>query len=86
MLLYSLKDIKSGMFGPVMMAQNDAHMCRTLVEAFDGSKETVARFPGDFELFQIAEYSLDSGGSNQQLRFVCSMQLVLDPNGSGGHA
>lgn len=81
MKLYALKDVKSGQFGPVMLAQNDAHMCRTCVEAFSGTRETVARFPGDFELFQVAEYDVDSGGNSQQIRFVCNMDVVLSSNG-----
>lgn len=81
MKLYALKDVKSGTFGPVMLAQNDAHMCRTLVEAFEGSRETVARFPSDFELFMVAEYDTASGGSKQDIRFVCNMDVVLSANG-----
>lgn len=77
MKLYALKDVKSGQFGPVMLAQNDMHMTRTLQEAFEGSRETVARFPGDFELFQVAEYDTLSGGTDQQIRFVCNMDVVL---------
>lgn len=82
MKLYALKDVKAGQFGPVMIAQNDAHMTRSLKEALEGSRETVARFPADFELFMIAEYDTASGGSSQDIRFVCNMDVVLtSPNG-----
>lgn len=84
MKLYALKDVKAGLFGAVMMGQNDAHMTRTLCEVLEGSRETVARFPGDFELFQIGEYEQESGGSSQVIRFVCNMDVVLkSPNGNG---
>lgn len=79
MKLYSLKDVKSQQFGPVMMGQNDQHMTRTLQEAFEGSRETVARFPGDFELYLVGEFDTDTGGSRQDIRFVCNMDVVLSP-------
>lgn len=78
MKLYALKDVKSGQFGPVMLAQNDAHMCRTLSEVYEGTKETVARYPQDFELFQVADYNIDNGETDSRLRFVCGMQVVLN--------
>lgn len=78
MKLYSLRDVKAGTYGPVMMAQNDGHMGRTLVESFRGSGHTVEKYPGDFELFQIAEFDASAGTTDRELRFVCNVSVLFD--------
>lgn len=84
MKLYALKDVKSGQFGPVMLAHNDAHMTRSMVEVFKGSRETVAKFPQDFELYEVGEYNLDTGHIVSSPRFVCSAALALDESSAEG--
>lgn len=86
MKLYALKDVKMGTYGSVMMAQNDAHMSRLLDESLKGQNVTPAKYPGDFELFQVGEFAADGDGSvHGELRFVCGLSVILSENG-GSHA
>jgi len=83
MKLYALKDLKVGTFSQVMMAQNDGHLSRNLQEGLTG-QETQAKFPGDFEVWQVAEYDWNTGGVEPSLRFVCSLSVILSKG--EGHA
>lgn len=85
MKLYSLLDKKAGMYGAVMMAMNDGHMSRFLQERFVDPQETVKRFPDDFDLYEVGEFSQDTGecGSPGVPRFVVNMAVILN---GGGHA
>lgn len=79
MKLYALKDTKAGTFGPVMLALNDGHMGRTVVESFRGSGHTVEKYPGDFDLYQVGEYDQESGATESLVRFVCGVSVLFQP-------
>lgn len=79
MLLYSMLDKKMGEHGPIMMGLNDGHMSRTLVESFRGSNHTVARFPEDYDLYQVGEFDVETGSLRSDVRFVCNVSVVLNP-------
>lgn len=81
MKLYSLRDVKAGVYGGILMAMNDGHMSRILAERFAGSEETVAKFPDDFELYEVGEFDTDTGAMVGAVKFVCSVGLVLKPGG-----
>lgn len=85
MKLYALKDLKMGNYGPVMMGMNDAHMSRSIVESLQGSQATPARFPEDYDLFQVAEYGADTDGSVlPEFRYVCNLSVIIPKNGGSG--
>lgn len=78
MLLYSLLDKKAGSYGGIMMAPNDAMLVRTIIERVE-SRDTLARFPDDFDLYQVGEFDDSSGRvfTENGARFVCNMATVL---------
>lgn len=81
MNLYCLKDNKSGMFGPVMMAHSDAHMGRNLKESLGGTNATPARFPEDYDLYLVGDFGEETAAIVSEVRFVCNLSVILPVNG-----
>lgn len=79
--LYSMKDIKIGEFGPVMIAVSEPHMFRILQEAMRGQSGTATTFPKDFELWLLGEFDTAVGVVVPQLKFVCGLDVILNPEG-----
>lgn len=79
MKLYVLHDKKSGLYGPTMMAMNDGHMSRTLHEAYMGSQEQQAKYPEDYDLYEVAEYDNQTGRVrvDGDPRFVVNLSVIL---------
>lgn len=84
MLLFSIFDKKASAFGSVMMAPNDGLMCRTIEENVSGSGHTLARFPEDFDLYELGSFDDSTGRlvAADQPRFVCNLAVVLSKKGS----
>lgn len=82
MFMYSLFDKKAGQYDPaVLLGHSDGHMTRQLDEAFRGSKNTVEKYPDDYDLYQVGEFDQASGTVIALGRFVCNMSVVLHTNG-----
>lgn len=79
MQLYSLKDVKAGTFGMVMMAQNDAHMCRLLDESLLQANPTAVKYATDFELYRVGEFSETCGEVENGTRFVLPLTVLFPP-------
>lgn len=79
MKVYALLDKKKSQFdGALMLAHADGHMGRTLVEAFKGTGHVVEKYPADFDVYQVAEFDLDSGQCNGAPKFVCNVAVLFD--------
>lgn len=76
MKLYALLDKKMGEFGPVLVANNDGHMSRLLQERMD-QNQTVAKYPADFDLYELGSYEVETGKIEPVQRFVCNMGVLL---------
>lgn len=78
MKMYSMKDLKMGEFSPVLMGMNDAHVSRIIAESFQGQNHTVSKFPGDYDLYEVGDFSLESGVVTSELRFVTNVSVILN--------
>lgn len=77
--MYSLLDKKGGFYGAILLAETDGLAGRQLDEMFRGQAHTVAKFPADFDLYEVAVFDELSGGvSSEGPRFVCNMSVVLE--------
>lgn len=83
MQLYSLLDKKAMQFGGILLANGDGHVSRVIAERFGGSSDTVEKYPEDFDLYALGEYSLDTGEIDAKSRFVCNVSVILPPPPKG---
>lgn len=79
MFLYSLLDKKAAVYGGIMMAQNDAMICRTLEEMCPPT-HTVRRYPTDFELYLVGSFDDATARLDDEKcpRFICNMSVVFN--------
>lgn len=85
MRVYAMLDKKKAVFDSVLMlAHSDGHVVRSIKESFTGSNHTIEKFPEDFDLYEVAEFAMDSGQVLPSSRFVCNVGVVL--NGGGVNA
>lgn len=74
MNLYSIYDLKANEFGPVFDAKNDAVACRMCRNEFGKApKEVLA----DYVLYQVAEFSRDTGDVSVIKIEVCDLSDVF---------
>lgn len=81
MQLYSLLDKKAATFGGILIAASDGHVSRIVQERFQGSQDTVMRFPEDFDLYSLGEYNVDNGCIEPQVKFVVNLGVILRKEG-----
>lgn len=81
MKLYALLDKKMGQFGMVTQAMSDGHIARSLKENFAGTQSTVARFPEDFDLYEVGSFDERTGEVEGAPRFVCNLEVLLKEAG-----
>lgn len=77
MLLYAMKDQKTGQFGAPMVGVNDGHVSRGIAEALRGQAATAAQYPEDFDLFQVGDMHEETGTIHSDVRFVCNLSVIL---------
>lgn len=77
MQLYALLDKKAATYGGILIGASDGHVSRVIVERFTGSGDTVEKFPEDFDLYALGEYSLESGVIESKVKFVVNVGVIL---------
>lgn len=77
MQLYSLFDKKAGSYGGLLLAAGDGHVSRIIAERFQGSGDTVAKFPEDFDLYALGEYNTETGEIESNVKFVVNIGVIL---------
>jgi len=77
MQMYALLDKKAGTYGGILLAASDGHVSRVIVERFTGSGDTVEKFPEDFDLYGLGEYSLETGVVESAVKFVVNVGVIL---------
>lgn len=77
MLIYSIKDVKSG-FTSIFPRANDELANRDFYGAVNGETNQLNLFPEDFELWRIAEFNPDSGEIKSDLKFITNAISVKD--------
>lgn len=76
MNLFSIKDAKSGSFGAPFAAPNGGAATRTVSMAMEDKTSLLARFPGDFELWQMGSLDETSGVITSSLDFVVNLATL----------
>lgn len=77
MQMYTLFDKKASLFGAIILANGDGHVSRVIQERFAGSNDTVEKYPDDFDLYSLAEYSIETGQIEPKCKFVCNVSVIL---------
>jgi len=57
MLLYSVFDKRSGAYGTLFPAHNDADASRSVIVGIRANQAMFARFPEDYALYYVGEFS-----------------------------
>jgi len=78
MNIYSIKDIKMGQFNNPACQQNHAVMMRGLSTVLENPESPYAKFPMDYQVFQIGTYNpVDGQIDNTVVEFVCNMAELV---------
>jgi len=77
MQMYSLLDKKAMTYGGILLAAADGHVARVIQERFTGSGDTVEKYPEDFDLYSLGEYSMDTGVIDSKVKFVTNVAVIL---------
>lgn len=55
--LYSVRDIRAKIFGPILQTRSMAEVCRGIMNNMDENpKSNLAKFPGDFDLYRVGTF------------------------------
>lgn len=81
MQMYSLLDNKALAYGGILLANSDGHVSRVIQERFVGSGDTIEKYPEDFDLYALGEFSLESGEIEPKMKFVCNVAVILQQKG-----
>lgn len=77
MQMYSLLDKKAMTYGGILLAAGDGHVARVIQERFTGSGDTIEKYPEDFDLYSIGEFSLETGKIESVVKFVVNVSVIL---------
>lgn len=81
MQMYSLLDKKAMTYGGILLAASDGHVSRVIQERFSGSGDTVEKYPEDFDLYSLGEYSINTGQIEPQIKFIVNVSVILQQKG-----
>lgn len=81
MQMYSLLDKKAMSYGGILLAASDGHVSRVIQERFSGSGDTVEKFPEDFDLYALGDFSFETGKIESVVRFVVNVGVILQRKG-----
>lgn len=76
--VYAIKDIKVGAFKTPFFNQNDAEAIRSVTMVVNDDQSLLNKFPEDFELWKIAEWSDIDGTFDAVPNMMCNALSVLD--------
>jgi len=60
-LVFSIFDSKSHLYGPPFYSRHTGEALRNFVELVNDDRSTVSKYPGDFQLVQLASFDDESG-------------------------
>lgn len=78
--LYSIRDNKSGVYQAPSHAVNDVVVMRSLQTVLREGNNLLSRYPGEFDLYQVAEFDDESGTAMplpQGNRHVCTIAALV---------
>lgn len=61
MNIYSIKDIKVGVYNVPFFYQHDQQAVRQFMELCNDGKSMICKYPADFELWKLGSYEEESG-------------------------
>jgi len=77
--IYSIKDIKTGIYDRPFFNANDIVAARQFRQAVNDPATMLSKYPQDFELWNIGEIDDDGGKITQtEKKVVCSALSVVD--------
>lgn len=59
--LYAVRDIKVGVFAEPFPGQSEGAVLRGLKAAVEGGQGDIAKWPADFDLYEVAEFNSEDG-------------------------
>lgn len=86
MNIYSLFDRKLKEYGPLVLANNDASICRAMCDGIPGSGSTIAKYPEDFDCFLLGVFDSDTGMISPERvpHLVDNVAAILPPGRTDG--
>lgn len=74
MNIYALRDVKADTYIALHTVQSDVLAQRSLTEALANPNSDLARYPEDYQLYQLGEWDSNSGEIKglRTPRFICS--------------
>jgi hypothetical protein len=82
MRVYSVFDRKLREYGQLITARNDLYIMRSLEDFLASSKqEMMAKYPADFDLFELASFDPESGVVEATMppRLVANLEELVQP-------
>lgn len=76
-LLYSIKDVKSGLFTGLMPSINDNTICRDAAILANDKNTVYGQYPGDFDLYCIGELNDQTGDIKPDIRHVINLSSLV---------
>ena len=68
--IYTIKDNKAGLFGPVFLLKNNFVALRTLADEMNKQDSVIGKHPEDYALYCVGEFDEDTGEINGKPVFV----------------
>lgn len=79
MNIYSIKDVKASSFNKLIESVNDQTICRDIAGAASDPNTSLAKWPGDFEVWKLGEYDNSTGSIKCDLRHVANVVTLVPP-------
>lgn len=88
--MYSIYDKKTQLFGFPQYCHNAAQACRMFTGVFLEPQNMMARFPEDYDIYDLGEFDDNSGTvTSDKPTFICSLKSLnkvnSDINGKEEH-
>ncbi len=81
MKLFSVYDLKAEVYAPPFLAHNEEVARRMIAEACEDTRISLAKYPADYQLRMVGEWSEDDGllGSHERCypRVIASVEEIL---------
>jgi len=82
--IYSIKDIKTGTYGNLIVVPHLAVIQRDISTVLQDPNSNLSMYPADYELFQLGTYDEETGhilatGTNIPIMSILDIKTSMDP-------
>jgi len=84
--MFSIYDTKSKVYIPPMFYHNEGHAMRSILDrALQDQNGMLAKFPGDFKIFEVGEYDDSTCEINGHVNptYICTVEDLISNHNSG---